>query len=58
MKGVIIRKYGGPEVLEVAEVPPPEPKEHEVVVRVRATSVNPVDWLVRDGGATSFIKVT
>jgi NADPH:quinone reductase-like Zn-dependent oxidoreductase len=58
MKAVLIRKYGGPEVLELAEVPPPVPKLDEVVVRVHATSVNPVDWLVRDGGATSFVKVT
>jgi NADPH:quinone reductase-like Zn-dependent oxidoreductase len=35
----------------------PEPKAGEVIVRVAATSVNPVDWLVRDGGAKSFVKV-
>ncbi len=57
MKAVLIRRYGGPEVLELADVPEPEPKEGEVVVQVAATSVNPVDWLVRDGGATSFVKV-
>jgi NADPH:quinone reductase-like Zn-dependent oxidoreductase len=57
MKAVLIRKYGGPEVLELADVPAPEPKPNEVVVDVKATSVNPVDWLVRDGGATSFVKV-
>jgi NADPH:quinone reductase-like Zn-dependent oxidoreductase len=44
-------------VLEIAEVPEPKPEVNEVVVRVAATSVNPVDWLVRDGGATSFVKV-
>jgi NADPH:quinone reductase-like Zn-dependent oxidoreductase len=57
MKAVMIRRYGGPEVLELAEVPAPEPKAGEVVVRVIASSVNPVDWLVRDGGAKSFVKV-
>ena len=57
MKAVLIRKYGGPEVLELAEVPAPKPTDDEVVVEVKATSVNPVDWLVRDGGATSFVKV-
>jgi len=57
MKAILIRKYGGPEVLELAEVPSPKPTDDEVVVQVKATSVNPVDWLVRDGGATSFVKV-
>jgi NADPH:quinone reductase-like Zn-dependent oxidoreductase len=58
MKAVIIRKYGGPEVLEIADVPAPPAKDDEVVIAVRASSVNPVDWLVRDGRATSFVKVT
>jgi NADPH:quinone reductase-like Zn-dependent oxidoreductase len=57
MKAVLIRKYGGPEVLEIADVQAPTPKDDEVVVQVKATSINPVDWLVRDGGATSFVKV-
>jgi NADPH:quinone reductase-like Zn-dependent oxidoreductase len=58
MKAVLIRKYGGPEVLEVADVPMPKPEDDEVVVRVAASSVNPVDWLVRDGGAKSFVRVS
>ena len=47
MKAVRIDRYGGPEVLAIAEVPSPKPREDEVVVAVAATSVNPVDWLVR-----------
>src|SRR5271165_6405252 len=58
MKAIQISKYGGPEVLDLADVPAPTPQADEVVVRVRASSVNPVDWLVRDGGAKSFVKVT
>jgi NADPH:quinone reductase-like Zn-dependent oxidoreductase len=58
VKAVLIRKYGGPEVLEVVDVQAPKPKDDEVVIKVAATSVNPVDWLVRDGGAKSFVKVT
>ena len=58
MKAVLIRRFGGPEVLELAELPAPKPKANEVVVRVRASSVNPVDWLIRDGGAKSFVKIT
>jgi NADPH:quinone reductase-like Zn-dependent oxidoreductase len=57
MKAVVIKQYGGPEVLQIADVQAPTPKDDEVVVEVAATSVNPVDWLVRDGGATSFVKV-
>jgi NADPH:quinone reductase-like Zn-dependent oxidoreductase len=57
MKAVQIRKYGGPEVLEVVDIPAPTPGPDEVVIAVHATSVNPVDWLVRDGGAKSFVKV-
>lgn len=57
MKAVIIKQYGGPDVLEVTEVPAPKPKPNEVVIQVAATSVNPVDWLVRDGMAKSFVRV-
>jgi NADPH:quinone reductase-like Zn-dependent oxidoreductase len=57
MKAVMIRKYGGPEVLELVDIPAPKAKDDEVIVQVAATSVNPVDWLVRDGGATSFVRI-
>src|SRR4051812_10982562 len=57
MKAVQIRRYGGPEVLELVDIPAPTPKAGEVSIAVRATSVNPVDWLIRDGGATSFVKI-
>jgi len=57
MKAALIEQYGGPEVLKLADVSTPKPKEDEVVIQVAATSVNPIDWLVRDGGAKSFVKV-
>jgi NADPH:quinone reductase-like Zn-dependent oxidoreductase len=57
MKAALIQQYGGPEVVELADVSSPKPKEDEVVIQVAATSVNPIDWLVRDGAATSFVKV-
>ena len=41
---------GGPEVLELAEVPRPDPIPTEVLVRMRAAGVNPVDWKVRMRG--------
>jgi len=41
--------YGGPEVLEVGEQPDPPVGPDVVLVRARATSVNPVDWKIREG---------
>lgn len=44
MKAIVYRRYGSPDVLELREVARPEPKDGEVLVRVRAASVNPLDW--------------
>lgn len=44
MKAIIHRKYGGPEVLELAEVAVPRLKSDEVLVRVRAVALNAADW--------------
>jgi NADPH:quinone reductase-like Zn-dependent oxidoreductase len=44
MRAITYRRYGSPEVLELVETAEPEPGPDEVVVRVRAASVNPVDW--------------
>jgi NADPH:quinone reductase-like Zn-dependent oxidoreductase len=41
---VVYHKYGGPEVLELAEVETPTPAADEVLVQVRASSVNPAEW--------------
>src|SRR5215475_14504566 len=49
MKAVIAERYGGPEVLELAEVPIPQAGPNGVLVRVCASSVNPVDWKLRKG---------
>ena len=43
MKAVVIHAYGGPEVLKLDDVPRPESKEDEILIRVIAASVNPVD---------------
>jgi NADPH:quinone reductase len=49
VKAVVLRETGGPERLELSEVPDPEPRDGEVLVRVRAAGVNFADVLVRRG---------
>ncbi|HEX7296646.1 MAG TPA: NAD(P)H-quinone oxidoreductase [Pyrinomonadaceae bacterium] len=50
MKAVVIREPGGPEVLEIRDVPdPPSPKNDQVLVRVRASALNRADILQRQG---------
>ena len=49
MKAVVIHEYGGPEVLKYEDVPQPEPKEDQLLVRVIAAGVNPVDGMIRSG---------
>ncbi|WP_103351233.1 NADP-dependent oxidoreductase [Amycolatopsis sp. CA-128772] len=50
MRIVTQQALGGPEVLRVTEAPRPEPGPTEVLVRVKAAGINPVDWKVRRGG--------
>ena len=49
MKAMVAREYGSPEVLKLEDVPRPVPKENEVLVRVIAGGVNPVDTLIVSG---------
>ncbi|MEU6231525.1 NADP-dependent oxidoreductase [Kitasatospora sp. NPDC047058] len=49
MRAVIQKSFGGPEVLEVVEAERPAPRGGEVLVRVHASGVNPVDLAVRSG---------
>ncbi|QKG22040.1 NADP-dependent oxidoreductase [Actinomadura verrucosospora] len=54
MRAVIQREWGGPDVLEVAEVPRPDAGPGEVLVRVVAAGVNPADWKIRSGAVRRF----
>ena len=54
MKAVRFHAYGGPEVLVYEDAPKPEPAAGEVVVKVHATSVNPIDWKIRAGHMKGF----
>lgn len=49
MKAIVLNEYGGREVLKYQDVPRPEPKEDEILVRVIAAAINPVDTYVRQG---------
>ena len=47
MKAIVHCEYGGPEVLRLAKVEKPSPTDNQVLVRVRAASVNPLDLTIR-----------
>src|SRR3989440_1980701 len=49
MKAIVAHEYGGPDVLKYEDVPLPEPKENEILVRVIASGVNPADPLILNG---------
>src|SRR5439155_3021252 len=49
MKAVRIHSFGGPDVLQFEDVPVPEAGTNEMLVRVHAAGVNPVDWKIREG---------
>jgi NADPH:quinone reductase-like Zn-dependent oxidoreductase len=49
MRAVIQKEFGGPQVLQVSEVPRPQPLPTEVLVRVKAIGVNPVEAFIRAG---------
>lgn len=49
MHAIIIRNYGPAELLEYAEIEKPQVKNNELLVEVHSSSVNPVDWKVREG---------
>jgi NADPH:quinone reductase len=49
MKAILVRQFGGPEVLKLEEVPTPKPAAGQVVVRIHAAGVNPYDTYMRAG---------
>lgn len=51
MKAILLHSHGGPEVLEYADFPDPQPKPGEVLIRLRAAALNRVDVFVRVGWA-------
>ena len=49
MRAVQFSQFGGPEVLEIADLPEPQPGAGQIRIAVRAAGVNPIDWKVRGG---------
>ncbi|MGE5146631.1 MAG: NADP-dependent oxidoreductase [Candidatus Eiseniibacteriota bacterium] len=58
MKAAAFSAYGGPEVLKIIDMETPKPGPGEVLVEVRAASVNPVDWKMRQGMLKDFFPVS
>src|SRR5882724_9945778 len=54
MKAIRIHNYGGPEVLQYEDAPRPKPQAGEVLIRVHAAGVDPIDWKVRQGHMKDF----
>jgi NADPH:quinone reductase-like Zn-dependent oxidoreductase len=57
MKAVVVHQYGGPEVLKFEEYPDPVAGPGEVLVRVAAASVNPIDYKRRAGLTKDFYPI-
>ena len=57
MRAIRFHEYGGPEVLTLDQLERPAPKEGEVLVKVHAAGVNPVDWKIRAGYLKQFMPV-
>ncbi len=58
MKAVSIYSYGGPEVLVCEDAPRPHPGAGEVLVRIHAAGINPVDWKIREGKLKDMLHHT
>jgi NADPH:quinone reductase-like Zn-dependent oxidoreductase len=54
MRAVVQRRFGGPDVLEMAELERPVAGPGEVLVRVAAAAVNPLDWKIREGDVVMY----
>jgi NADPH:quinone reductase-like Zn-dependent oxidoreductase len=58
MKAIRIHNYGGPEVLAYEDAPRPTPAADEILLRVKASGVNPIDWKIREGQTRGWLNHT
>jgi len=49
MKAILVKEFGGPEVMQIDDAAPPEPGDGEVLIGIKAAGVNPVDTYIREG---------
>lgn len=57
MKALMLKSFGGPESFELCDVPKPVPGAGQVLVRVHATSINPLDYQVRRGDYSDLVQL-
>ncbi|ARP94557.1 zinc-dependent alcohol dehydrogenase family protein [Bordetella genomosp. 13] len=57
MKAIVLKSFGGPESFELSEVPKPVPHAGQILVRVHATSINPLDYQVRRGDYPELVQL-
>jgi NADPH2:quinone reductase len=57
MKALVLKSFGGPESFELRDVPKPVPHAGQVLVRVHATSINPLDYQVRRGDYADLVQL-
>ncbi len=57
MKAMRLKSFGGPDSFELCEVPTPVPHTGQVLVRVHATSINPLDYQVRRGDYSDLVPL-
>lgn len=57
MKAVLVREWGGYDAAVIEDIERPEPAAGEILIRIKATSINPVDWKVREGYLQEFVPL-
>ncbi|WP_322925249.1 NADP-dependent oxidoreductase [Paenibacillus campi] len=55
MKAVVIEQYGDEHQLQLKDVPDPKPGPKQVIIKLKATSINPIDWKLREGHLKSMM---
>ncbi|GAA0528814.1 oxidoreductase [Saccharopolyspora subtropica] len=56
MKAIVLDEYGGPDALRLTDLPEPKVAPGEVLIRVKAAGVNPVDWKLGEGNLDGFME--